>query len=65
MSPTAQGHRNAAGRLLLTTLFLLAFAGGARADEVEIGTDDGTTNSYSGNASYSFAVRTFNLAAGN
>jgi hypothetical protein len=31
MSPTAQGHRNAAGRLLLTTLLLFAFVGGARA----------------------------------
>ena len=28
-------------------------------------TDNGTANSYSGAASYSFAVRTFNLAAGN
>ncbi|MBQ2508236.1 MAG: fibronectin type III domain-containing protein, partial [Bacteroidales bacterium] len=28
-------------------------------------TDNGTANSYSGNASYSFAVRTFNLQAGN
>ncbi len=33
MSPTAQGHRNAAGRLLLTTLLLFAFVGGARAND--------------------------------
>jgi len=46
-SRTATSHRTATSRLLLITLLLFTFFGGARAEEVEIGSAESTSTSYS------------------
>ena len=54
--PTAGCRRTAMGRLLLMTLLLFAFIGGARADEVTIGDGTATSNTNPIGTYYNYSI---------